>query len=92
MLPAWYLRGTYFSDKWHNCHEKFAPKKAKKNIQNKSGCRENAAKNNICREKAAMPRTHLRQYKSGSSENICGNAAQKTHKKAAMPHSSGTLA
>ena len=34
MLPAWYLRATYFSDKWHNCHEKFAPKKQKKkNIQ-----------------------------------------------------------
>ena len=30
MLPTWYLQGTYFSGKWHNCHEKFAAKKTKK--------------------------------------------------------------
>ena len=71
MLPAWYLRGTYFSDKWHNCHEKFAPKKAKKNIQNKSG---NAAK---------MPRkTTYAAKKRQCREHICGNtkaAMQRKH-------------
>ena len=71
MLPAWYLRGTYFSDKWHNCHEKFAPKKAKKKTSKTKAamprkCREKktAAKKRQCREricgntKAAMQRKH----------------------------------
>ena len=71
MLPAWYLRATYFSDKWHNCHEKFAPKKAKKNIQNKSGNAAKMPRKKTAAKKAAMPRTHLRQYKSGNAAKTC---------------------
>ena len=66
MLPACYLRATYFSDKWHNCHEKFAPKKAKKNIQNKSGNAANvfaAIQKRQCSEN--MPR--LKTQKSGNA-------------------------
>ena len=88
MLPAWYLRGTYFSDKWHNCHEKFAPKKAKKNIQNKSG---NAAKMPRKKTFAALPR------KSGNAANAFA-AIQKRQCSENMPRlktqksGSGTLA
>ena len=84
MLPAWYLRATYFSDKWHNCHEKFAPKNQKKNIQNKSG---NAAK---------MPRKKT-FGKSGNAANAFA-AIQKRQCSENMPRlktqksGSGTLA
>ena len=76
MLPAWYLRATYFSDKWHNCHEKFAPKKAKKNIQNKSG---NAAKMPRKKTFAALPRKSgnaANTFAAMPQQNKSGNAAK----------------
>ena len=86
----WHLRGSYFSDKRHKCHEHFA---AKKSEQNKSG---NASKMPR-KTKGNIPRTHLRhaatKQKRQCSERIRGNIAKIDMRKcrAAMPHSSVTL-
>ena len=70
MLPAWYLRATYFSDKWHNCHEKFAPKKAKKKTS-----KTKAAMLRKCREKQHMPR------KSGNAANAFAAIQKRQQRK-----------